>query len=364
MEKEQQPPPVVESVRVEPERVENVARFVGQLNAAESIVIQPEISGVVAEISFSEGQVVEAGDPIVRLRDAEQRALVAEARAELALAQDVYDRSKRLRRSDARSEAELVRARAERDIARARLELVEVQLARTVIRAPFDGVIGARLVSTGERVSPGGTDRFSGNSATGIARIESLDRMELVFTVPETVATSLGELELSVEVASYPGRAFPGKLFFVAPRVDERNRRMLVKAAVPNAEHLLKPGMFASVAMKVAEYPEALMIPEDAVRYSGDGPSVWRLDAERVAHIAPVDLGLRKEGRVQVLRGLAPGDEVVISGIHKVVEGEAVETLRALPNGAKPAALVGDAAAAPAAQPTTKPAAAAPGAGT
>jgi hypothetical protein len=106
------------------------------------------------------------------------------------------------------------------------------------------------------------------------------------------------------------------------------------------------------------------MIPEDAVRYSGDGPSVWRLDAERVAHIAPVDLGLRKEGRVRVLRGLAPGDEVVISGIHKVVEGEAVETLRALPNGAKPAALVGDAAAAPPAQPTTKPAAAAPGAGT
>jgi membrane fusion protein (multidrug efflux system) len=229
-------------------------------------------------------------------------------------------------------------------------------------------VIGARLVSTGERVSPGGSDRFSGNSATGIARIESLDRMELVFTVPETVATSLGELELSVEVASYPGRAFPGQLFFVAPRVDERNRRMLVKAAVPNPEHLLKPGMFASVAMKVAEYPEALMIPEDAVRYSGAGPSVWRLDAERVAHVAPVDLGLRQEGRVQVLRGLAPGDEVVVSGIHKVVEGEAVETLRvAVPNGAKPAAVVGDAAAAPAApaaQPTTKPTAAAPGAGT
>jgi membrane fusion protein (multidrug efflux system) len=334
-----EPPPVVEAIRLGPERVENVARFVGQLNAAESIVIQPEISGVVAEIAFSEGQVVEAGDPIVRLRDAEQRALVAEARAELTLAQDVYDRSKRLRRSDARSEAELVRARAERDIARARLELVEVQLARTVIRAPFDGVIGARLVSTGERVSPGGSDRFSGNSATGIARIESLDRMELVFTVPETVATSLGELELSVEVASFPGRAFPGKLFFVAPRVDERNRRMLVKAAVPNPEHLLKPGMFASVAMKVAEYPEALMIPEDAVRYSGDGPSVWRLDADQVAHAVPIELGLRQAGRVQVLRGLVPGDEVVVSGIHKVVEGEAVETLRvALPNGAKPAA--------------------------
>jgi len=334
------PAPVVEALVVQPEVVVERARFVGQLDAADQVVIKPEISGIVAEIGFHEGQPVRAGDPLLRLRDGEQRARLAEARARLSLAEDEFERAASLRSRGASSEAELERARAQRDIARAQLDLAKVQLERTVIRAPFDGVMDERLVSPGERVSPGGGD-FGSSSPTGLARIVSLDRMELRFTVPEGVVAALRPgLPMRIRVAAWPEEVFPGQVFFVAPRVDERNRRLLVKASVPNPEHKLRPGMFAHVSMKVREHPAALMIPEDAVTYTREGTAVWRIRKDGTAESVPVELGLRQEGRVLV-SGLAAGDRIVVSGTHKVSEGKPVEVRTA--GGASPGLPVGSA---------------------
>lgn len=324
-------------------------RFVGQLDAADEVVLKPELSGIVSQVFFEEGQPVAAGAPIIRLRDAEQRARRAEARARFNLAEDEFQRAKRLRRQDASSAAALERARAERDIAAAQLQLAEVQLARTVIRAPFDGVLGERLVSPGERVSPGGGD-FGSSNPTGLARLVALDRMELRFTVPEAVAAALHNgLEMRIRVAAYPDDVFPGKVFFVAPRVDPSNRRLLVKAAVANSLHKLRPGMFAQVEMKVRDYPQAIMLPEDAIAYTRDGTAVWRLRADQTVESVPVSLGMRQQGRVLVT-GLRSGDRIVVAGINKVSEGKPVE---ALPQGeaarAPDAAATGNAGAAAAA---------------
>lgn len=320
------PPPVVESLVIRPTPVEDVVELVGQLETAESVVIKPEIAGVVASVEFEEGRPVKAGEPLLRLRDAEQRARLAEARAQLALAADVYRRTKELAEMNARSAAELERARAEHDIAKARLELAHIELDRTVIRAPFDGVMGARLVSPGERVTPGG-DR--GGEATGLARIEALDHMELVFTVPETVVglVRIG-VPLELRVASWPDETFPGEVFFMAPRINEANRRVLVKAAVPNPEHKLLPGMFANLQVVVAEKDAALMVPEDAVMFAQQGPSVWRIGPGGKAERVPVGIGIRRGGRVEIVSGLAAGDEIVVSGTHKVIADRPVEAVR------------------------------------
>jgi len=323
------PPPVVETTVLRAESFDRVARFPGQLETAESVVIKPEISGVVDEVLFEDGATVEKGQPLVRLRDDEQRALVAVAEAEYRVAKDAYERSQSLREEDARSEIELVRARSAYEVARARLDLARVQLARTVIHAPFAGVMGECLVSSGERVSPGGSDRFGGNEATGIGRLEALDRMELVITVPEGIALdSVLGLPVRLRVASHPERVFEGEVSFVGTRVNAQNRRVLVKARVPNPDRLLKPGMFTDVEMQLGRVEGALLLPEDAVRFEANGAAVWRVGPDGTAEDVPVELGQREGARVQITKGLAAGDEVIVAGTHKVSAGDRVEAIR------------------------------------
>jgi membrane fusion protein (multidrug efflux system) len=324
------PRPVVETIVLRPESFDRIARFPGQLDTADSVVIKPEISGIVEEVLFEDGEAVEEGQALVRLRDEEQRALLAVAEAEYRVAKDAHERSQRLRTENARSEVELVRARSNYEVARARLDLARVQLARTVIHAPFAGVMGEGMVSSGERVSPGGSDRFGGNQATGIGRLDSLDRMELVITVPEKVAVdSIRGLPIKVRVASHPGRVFEGEVSFVGPRVNAQNRRVPVKARVPNPEHLLKPGMFTDVELLLGRVEDTLLLPEDAVRFEPGGAAVWRVAEDGTAEDVRVELGQREGARVRVMNGLSAGDEVVVAGTHKVSAGDLLETIRA-----------------------------------
>jgi membrane fusion protein (multidrug efflux system) len=322
-------PAFVETVLIEPEDVQDLLAFVGQLDSAHSVVLKPEISGVVASISFEEGKSVEKGAPLVQLRDREQRARLREAEATVSLARSRYQRARRLAERNAESEAGLEGAKAEYEIAGARLDLAKIQLDRTLVRAPFDGVVGARLVSPGERVNPGSDRGFGGGGggggeASGLVRIDSLDEMELIFTLPETVMAIAREgVGVVVRVAPFPGETFEGVIYFVDPRVDATSRRVLVKARIPNPERKLRPGLFAKITLEVSSRKDAMMVPEDAIVYGRDGTYVWRVvDGQAVR--AAVELGIRQPGRVELRTGVDPGDRVVSAGTHKLRSGSVV----------------------------------------
>ncbi len=323
------PPPVVETVVVTPEMVRDKVELVGQLDSVYSVLLKPEISGVVASIAFEEGTPVKKGDPLVQLRDREQRARLREALAYVALARTRYDRATSLAERHAQSAAALDGAAAEHEIAKARLDLARLQLDRTVIRAPFDGVIGPRLVSPGERVNPGGVGGpgGGGGEGSGLARIDSLGEMELVFAVPETVMSLVRKGQpVALRVAPFPGEIFAGKIHFVDPRVNATSRRVLVKARIPNPDHKLRPGLFAKLDVEVARRTEALMVPEQSVMYGRDGTYVWRVvddQAERV----PVELGIRQPGRVELRSGVRAGDRIVSAGTHKLRPGSALRDI-------------------------------------
>jgi membrane fusion protein (multidrug efflux system) len=327
------PPAVVETVLIEAEDVEDVLEFVGQLDSAHSVILKPEISGIVESVSFKEGTAVKKGDPLVRLKDAEQRARVREAEATRRLTKNQYDRARLLAERSAESTAGLERALAEYEIAGARLELAKIQLNRTVVRAPFDGVVGSRLVSPGERVSPGSDRDFGsdggggGGGPSGLVRIDSLDEMELIFTLPETVmAIARTGVKVQLRVSPFPGESFGGEIYFVDPRIDATSRRVLVKARVPNPEHKLRPGLFATLKVEISSRLGALMVPEDAVVYGRDGVFVWRIvDGEAVQ--VPVELGIRQPGRVELRSGVKAGERVVSAGTHKLRPGSAVRDL-------------------------------------
>lgn len=311
-----EPPPVsVESMRIELGPLVDVAVFSGQLDAEYSVMVKPEIEGIVESVEFEQGESVKAGDVLFRLRSREQAARLREARANRDLAQQRWKRTQQLLSREASSRDQADVAQAEFEIAEARVELAGVELERTRIRAPFDGVVGQRFVDPGARVE----------EDTELVRVDSIDRLQVTFGVSDEglphVATGL---KVNVWVRPYPGEKFPGEVFFVSPTLDPRNRRIWVKAWIDNAERRLAPGLFANVDLEVRRVEAALVVPESAVAIDQQGPYVWLIDAERRVSRRPIEIGLRERGIVEVVQGLSPGLEVVIAGTHKVTEGKQV----------------------------------------
>lgn len=317
-------PVVVEFARIEPETLRDVATFSGELAAENSVVLKTETDGVIASIEFEEGQEVTRGAVLFKLRSEEQAARLREALAMKALAKEEYDRTQKLASRDATSLAQKDRAAAELEVARARVDLARVALDRTEIRAPFDGVVGMRLVSPGDRV----TDEIP------LVRIDAVDRLQVSFAVSEQgVAFANLRVPVEVRVLPYPGESFPGEVFFASPTLDPATRRIVFKAWVPNPDGRLRPGLFANVDVEIARREGALLVPESAVVFDRQGTYVWRVDGDQTAARIPVELGLRKDGRVEVTMGLRPGDTVVTAGTHKVSQGRRLRAAARSPTG-------------------------------
>jgi membrane fusion protein (multidrug efflux system) len=321
------PPPSVEVITLAIESFEQQADLLGELQADNSVVLNAEVPGVIESIGFEDGQTVKAGDELFRLRDGEQRARLREAEAELLLAQEDFKRTSTLASRNAAAAAQLDRARANLEMARARTDRRRVELDRTRIRAPFDGRTGARLVSPGARVKVD----------DGLVRIDGIDPLSLVFTIPEGVLplARMGA-RFEMEVAAFPERRFPGEIRFIAPSVDSATRRILIKGRVPNSDGALLPGMFARVQARLSEH-DAVLVPEDAIVTTSEGTYVWRLDAEDKAERVAVELGGREPGRVEIVSGVAAGDRVVTAGTHKVHAGAAVRPVTVVEPAAAPA---------------------------
>ena len=322
------PPPVaVELMTVEATLLRDVVDFVGQLDAEESVLVKPETEGVIESVEFEEGAEAKKGAVLFRLRDGEEQARLREAEARLVLTQDEYQRMKTLVAKGTVSASEFDRASAEWHAAEARRDRARVELARMEIRAPFDGMLGARLVSPGDRVDPN----------TALVQIDALQRLRLVFSVPEmAVTTAHPGIPLTVSVVPWPDDRFPGEVYFVAPSLDPQNRRLLVKAWVPNPTRKLRPGFFANIQVEIARRDGALVIPEAAVAYDASGPFVWRVDDNDVAERVGVKLGLRRDGTVEIVSGITAGDRIVSAGVHKVAPGAKVQLARAVQRGGPP----------------------------
>ena len=312
----------VEVTTVSPQSVTHAVALTGQFEAENQVLIKPEVNGGIAAVEFEEGQPVAEGQVLFRMRDGEQAARLEAARAALRLAKDVHERTQRLAQRDVSSVARRAEASARLDEARARVDLAEVELEQTRIRAPFAGITGIRTTAVGDRVE----------EDNALVSLAAIDRLQLVFTVQEMgVALARVGRPIHARVVPWPGERFPGEIFFVSPTIDPTARRLVMKAWVDNEDHRLKPGMFANVDVEVAQLEGALMIPESAVVHDRNGTFVWKVaEDERVAKL-PVEIGLRQKGRVQVVRGIAPGDRVISAGTNKVLAGDVVSAVEADP---------------------------------
>jgi len=249
------------------------------------------------------------------------RARVREARAQKAGAQREFDRveplwKKRIasRQDFDKAKAALERAAAAVDVAEANLAFAEAQLEETRIRAPFDGVLGQRHVDTGA---------FLKDGEPLVTLIDS-DPVEIIFAVPERYSSQLrpGQFVES-RVASHADRVFSGVLTFVDSQVDAVNRTVTAKASIPNEEGVLRPGQFAAVEVHLARHPDVRVIPEEALVPDGDRTLVFVVE-NGSASAREVKTGVRLPGRVEVERGLHPGDRIVHMGHEKLRAGSEI----------------------------------------
>ncbi|HSN72188.1 MAG TPA: efflux RND transporter periplasmic adaptor subunit [Steroidobacteraceae bacterium] len=314
----QRPPPTVEAARAEARQVEAEIAVTGSLTSPESVLVTAERPGRVEEVLFEEGEPVAAGDVLIELERSREEAAVEEAEARVAEAQRQLDRQIELERSEFASEARTDEARTALAAARAALRVARENLDAMRIDAPFAGVPGRRLVSPGALIEPG----------TGITRLVVTDPLDLLFEVPGSQIAGL-ERGNAVRATSsaYPDRVFSGTVTFIGPEVDPATRTLPVEARVDNSEGLLKPGMFVTGAV-ISGMRDAVTIPEQALITRGPAEYVYVLDAEDRANRVPVTSGVRREGWIEIERGLETGDRVIVSGLQKVRDGQQTRVAR------------------------------------
>jgi membrane fusion protein, multidrug efflux system len=322
------PPTPVETAKPVVESVTDNATAVGSLRANEAVVIRPEVAGRIEAIHFEEGGSVKRGELLFALDGAIARAEVQEWEATVAQSKRESDRVADLISRKLTSQSDFDAKRSQLAIDEARLASARTRLSKTEIRAPFAGQLGLRQVSVGEYVNVG----------DALVSLAQTDTLKLDFRIPETQATRAGNGQtVRVALDAFPGQTFEGRVYAVDPQVDVASRSVMLRATLKNPEGKLRPGQFANVQLALDQRANALVLPEQALWPQGGKQFVYVVRAGK-AELAEVRIGKRTAGRVEILTGLTPTDDVIVAGQMKIFPGAPVAPIGARPAAPAPAA--------------------------
>ncbi len=358
--------PAVEVAKVTQVTLIDEAQSVGSLRSRQGVMIRPEVAGRVKAILFTEGQRVSRGQLLVQLDDQLPAAQVAQARAEMSIAEANHKRNQDLVAQNFISQRTVDESAAALDVAKAKYDLAVATQQRLKIVAPFDGVTGLKQVSVGDYLKDG----------ADIVNIEDIDAVLVDFRLPERFQSKIRtgqQAQLSVD--ALPGKPFSALVQAVDPLIDANGRSVGIRGCIDNRQRLLRPGMFARVNTVFGVREQALTVPEEAIVPQGGKAFVLKvvpgdkpdtLVTQRVA----VKTGVRQPGKVEITEGLEADDTVVTAGHQRLQkDGTPVRVIdlaaagkggNAAPAGAASAAASASApspSAAPASAATDKPAA-------
>ncbi len=291
--------------------VVDAVRATGRIEAVQAVELRSDEQGRVTALMFREGEFVAKGAALLRVDAAMLRAQAERADADRDLARQQLDRVRRLREQNAAAPADLERAEANARSAAAALAVLQLQIARSTVRAPFAGVVGQRFVSVGDYVTP----------ASRLLTLQTVDPQRAVIEVPERHAVALRSGQtVEFTVAAEPGRAFRARVDFIDPVVQPTNRTIMVKGLAPNPDRILRPGMFIEARLATATRANAIVVPEDAVQPLRTANIVWVVDKGKATRRV-VQLGARSQGVVEIASGITAGELVVVGGLERMGEG-------------------------------------------
>jgi membrane fusion protein, multidrug efflux system len=308
------PPTMVDVYQVQSRESSNSLKAVGNLRAIESVVIRPEVAGKLVRINATEGQAVAAGTVLFAFDDAITRADYNEALANLRASERNRPRIIELATKQLISRADADSALNVYEVNVAKVTSAKARLDKSIIRAPFDGVIGLRQVSVGE---------FA-NAGQALVELVRLNPLQVEFQVSELhISRLLTGQTVSVTTDAFPGETFVGTITAISPSVQVSGRSAVVRARLDNNEKKLVPGQFAQVQVELSKAEPVLMIPEQAVWPSGDQKMAFVVKDGK-AELVPITLGAREPGWVTVVTGLKAGQQVITAGQSKLFPGASV----------------------------------------
>ena len=286
----------------------------GSIEANEIVELHSEVSGIVESINFTEGGRVSAGQVLVKINDSELRAQLAQARTRAQLSHENERRAKLLLEKEAISQEEYDIASADYRTAESQIQLINAQLNKTVVRAPFSGSIGLRNISKGSYVTP----------ANVIAKLANTAQVKILFSIPERYAHMVSTnsfIDFTIQGMDGKHRA---KVFATEPSIEENTRTLLVKAVEQNNSDKLIPGTFVNVTFPLEEVQNGIMVPAEALIPVQNGKKVF-VKKGGVAKEVMVETGGRTAAEVLVTSGLNIGDTVLTSGMMSLRDGSPVQ---------------------------------------
>ena len=318
----------VEVVKVGPEVFVDAVSVTGTVEADRDIVVASEEGGVIREVAVAKGRRVAAGQPIAMIDDRLLRAQYDQMQAEARLAEETWQRQRRLWEEDSiGSELSYLQAKYRAETSAASARAAETRLERTTVRAPIAGVLDDRFVEVGSTVAVG----------SPVARIIDADPLKVVAGVPERYAGQVRTGSAAM-VSFESGAEVEGRVSFVGTAVDGQNRTFEVEVEVPNRSGDLKPGMVANLLVQRGDRMDAILVPRDAVLRGEAGYIVYVVEQSEgsmpVAVARIVRTGSGAAGRVVIEEGLNEGDRVIITGQQQVAAGDRVRITNAVEGGA------------------------------
>ena len=311
-------PVPVEVGRVEAMRLEDDTQAVGTVRSRQGVMLRPEVSGRIAKLSFSDGQRVRRSQLLVQLDDSLQRAQLQQAEAQASIARTNLQRNQDLLAQNFISKSAVDQSGSNLEVAEAQVALAKAQLARMQIVAPFDGVVGLRMVNVGDYVKDG----------ADLVNIEDLSSVWVDFRLPERFIARLKPGQgVQVTLDALPGRKYTGRIEALDSQLDANGRSVLVRAKLANAGGELRAGMYARSRVVFDVRENALVVPEEALVPLGDKQYIFKVvdeDGKKLARRVEARIGQRVPGKVEVLEGMKLGDVVIIAGQSRLGAGASV----------------------------------------
>ncbi|MFO7799829.1 efflux RND transporter periplasmic adaptor subunit [Rhodohalobacter sp.] len=304
----------VEAVVMEPQTIEDRIFSSGSIQANEVVELSSETSGIITGIFFEEGREVDRGELLIKINDSELQAQKQRANFRLNLAEQREERQQRLLERGGISQDDYDATLNEVNVLRSELNLIDAQIEKTEIRAPFSGRIGLKYVSEGSYISPN----------TRIASLQEIDPVKIDFSVPERYIARVNISDnISFDVQGIDS-TFTGEVYAIEPRIDLQTRTLQIRALSENDDQLLFPGAFANIVLILDEIDDALMVPTISVVPELNSQKVF-VARNGVIEQARIETGIRTSDKVQIINGVARGDTVLTTGLLQVNPGTEVD---------------------------------------
>ncbi len=325
------PPEVVSTTPAQTQVWEGTLTAVGSITAAKGVTISNDAPGVVNRISFDSGAVVRQGQVLVELDSSVERAQLASAQARRDLAQLTLGRTKALANSNSIPLSQVDTDEAQLKTSLTDYTALQAQIDRKIVRAPFAGRLGIRLVNIGQYLSPG----------TPLAILESTDSVYVDFSLPQQSLPDIKVgLPVRITLEAAKDATYEGVIAAVEPQVDATTRTIKVRASVPNKQEKLRPGMFATVAIVLPPRAPSVIIPVTAIVHASFGDSIFVVEEKKDDAGAPVNgadgkpakaarqqfvkVGESRGDFVSIVDGVTAGQDIVTSGGFKLRNGAGV----------------------------------------